>query len=397
VRRILFVDDEPRILDGLQRLLRPRRHEWEMRFALGPAAAVTAMQADLIDVIVTDMRMPEMDGAMLLEHVMHRWPSTVRIVLSGQTDVAATARTVRVAHQFLSKPCDPGELYTTIERLCDLRELLGDASLREAVGTVETLPCVPHVYAQLERALADNASGLPAIAAIVERDTGLSAKLLQLVNSSFFGRPRRVVRVEQAVGLLGMNVLRSLVLSHEIVNSLTAQGAATVVSLEAEQSHALLTGEIARNIIRGDIDADAGFMAGMLHDMGKLLLAARFPEYLRQVMIDATAEQVPGFEIEFARRGASHAEVGAYLLGLWGLPFEVVAAVAFHHRPADAPPQYRDIVTAVHVADALGRELTPASRGGTTSLLNQAWLESVGGWDAVPEWRQTARDVFMRQ
>lgn len=394
MRRILFVDDEQRILDGLQRMLRPRRHEWAMEFACGPAAALAALEAQTADVIVTDMRMPEMDGAELLDRIMRRWPSTVRIVLSGQTELSAAARAVRVAHQFLSKPCDASELSVTIERLCALQELLGDASMRDVVGAVDSLPSIPAVFAELERTLASTSAPLPAISAIVERDAGLSAKLLQLVNSSFFGRPRHVTRIDHAAGLLGVQVLRSLVLSHEISNSSSLRAAAAVLSLEEQHEHALLVAALARRLAPTGPATDTAFVAGILHDTGKLLLASTMPESYREVLAEATSREVPAHDVELERRGASHAEVGAYLLGLWGLPPEIVAAVAHHHRPARASEQHRELVTLVHAADALAHEVTAERRGVKSPvLLDEACLAHAGIATSLGDWRMLAREV----
>jgi HD-like signal output (HDOD) protein len=391
MRRLLFVDDEPRILDALQRMLRPQRHEWDMHFAAGPAAAIAVLDATPVDVIVTDMRMPEMDGATLLELVMRKWPSTVRIVLSGQTEVAAAERTVRVAHQFISKPCEPGDLFAIIERLCMMRDLLGDGALRDAVGTVETVPSLPAQYAELERIVRGSAAVLPSIAAIVERDPGLCAKVLQLVNSSFFGRPRRITRIEHAVGLLGVNVLRSLILSHDIAQSFSGAGLAGVISLDAERTHAVLTGAVARRLSQTPADGDVAFVAGVLHDVGKLLLAAKLPDYFRAVVIEAGERGVPLHVVEREQRGAAHPEIGAYLLGLWGLPVDIVTAVAHHHRPSAAGGAYARLVAEVHIADALVTELVP---GSGVPFLDEPWLEAQGMLGEVQAARELARTVI---
>jgi HD-like signal output (HDOD) protein len=229
--------------------------------------------------------------------------------------------------------------------------------MREVVGVVDSLPSIPATFAELERALASTSAPLPTISAIVERDTALSAKLLQLVNSSFFGRPRRVTRVDQAASLLGVQVLRSLVLSHEIANSAAMRGASAALSLENEQAHALLVAGIARRLAPAGPAADAAFVAGMLHDAGKLVLASKLPEAYRERVAEAGARGVPTFVAELERCGASHAEVGAYLLGLWGLPQAVIAATARHHRPSQSTHQGFTVLTAVHAANVIAHRI----------------------------------------
>jgi HD-like signal output (HDOD) protein len=243
-------------------------------------------------------------------------------------------------------------------------------------------------------------TALPAITAIVERNTGLCAKILQLVNSSFFGRPRRITRIEMAVGLLGMNVLRSLVLSHEIANSFSGAGAAGIISLEDEQAHALLTAALARRFAPTPAEADTAFIAGVLHDVGKLVLASKLPNALRDLLAEARSDGRPLHDIEFERNGASHAEVGACLLGLWGLPAEVVAAVAHHHRPDASPGAHTIRAAEIHVADVLAHELMAGNAGTSDAVasvipaLNEPWLASIGVLDSLPRWRALAAEVW---
>ena len=148
MKRILFVDDEPRLLQGLQRMLRPQRHEWDMLFANGGEEALAVMAQTAVDVVVTDMRMPGMDGASLLQQVHARFPGAMRIVLSGQFDVEAGLRAVPVAHQFLTKPCDPDKLKAAIERSSQLTgAAVPDEATRRIVSAIGVLPSPPGVCA----------------------------------------------------------------------------------------------------------------------------------------------------------------------------------------------------------------------------------------------------------
>lgn len=391
--RILFVDDEARILDGLQRMLRPLRNRWEMVFAPGGAAAMEALEGAAFDVVVTDMRMPDVDGAAVLHHVRDISPQTVRIVLSGQTDMATAVRTVRVAHQFLPKPCDADALRRVVERSLALRSLLADDALRQAVGGVDVLPSVPEVYSALEAAIMRPDGTLAGIAAIVERDSALCAKVLQIVNSSFFGLPRQATLIEHAVNYLGVNVLRAVVLSHEIASSAGTDVPSVGFSIQAHQMHSLLTAQLARTIAREEVRAiaDDAFMAGMLHDIGELLLAVRAPALWQQVQAEARLAGESVAAVEIRRGGASHASVGAYLLGLWGMPLHIVEAVAHHHTPSSVVDGTMDVLTAVHVADALLQEVT-APPSGAASSIDEVYLSSIGLLGRLPAWRALARE-----
>jgi putative nucleotidyltransferase with HDIG domain len=387
MKRILFVDDEPKVLDGLQRILRPHRNEWEMEFVASGDEALARLEAAAFDVLVSDMRMPGMDGATLLKHVQQRFPNVIRIVLTGHTELEAGLRAIAIAHQFLVKPCEAAVLKEVVERAVGLHALLGDENLRRMVGEIDTLPTLPRVYSDLTRALADPDASLVAVSGIVEQDPGICAKVLQLVNSAFFALPRRITSVQTAVGALGMTMLKNLALSVEVFRAFEARGAATGFSLEAVQRHALFTAAIARRLVPDKRAAEDAFTAAMLHDVGKLILASRAPEHFTHLLALVRERQQPMHEVETELHGVTHAEVGAYLLGLWGLPYCIVEAVANHHRPARVTPQLEfGVMGAVHVADALAYgEAQPGP--------DLAYLESVGAAGRLPEWRALAEGL----
>ncbi len=394
MRRVLFVDDEPRILDGLRRLLRPLREEWEMAFAPGGESALALLDAHPFDVIVSDMRMPGLDGAALLNRVRDQYPQIVRIVLTGQTEMNTALRAVPVAHQFLAKPCDPGVLRVAIERACHLQSLLNDDAIRQNVGAMGDLPSLPRTYHDLTRALADPDASLQKVARIVERDVGISAKILQLVNSAFFGLSNSVTSVQSAVSYLGIATLKNLVLSVEIFRVFQPKRALRGFSLEGLQYHSRLTAHIAARLPVPKHLTDTVFVAGMLHDVGKLILAAKFSERFENTLTAAEKEHCALHKVEERERGFTHAEIGAYLLGLWGIPFNVVEAVAFHHAANEVARQDLDAVSAVHVADLLAHEIEDPPPGpgleAPAAGNRDAEFEQLGVVENLAQWRVMA-------
>jgi CheY-like chemotaxis protein len=212
-RRVLFVDDEANVLSALQRMLRPLRDECRMFFARGGAEALDVLATAPFDIIITDMRMAGMDGAELLDEVSRRHPRTARIVLSGQADAEAILRVAGPAHQYLSKPCDPGKLKATLRRVFALRDLLDDEVVESSITRIRALPVLRATLDGLQTELVCESPSLGRISRIVERDIAAAAKLLQIVNSAFFGSHGAVCHVERAVHLLGADLLRGLVLS----------------------------------------------------------------------------------------------------------------------------------------------------------------------------------------
>jgi putative nucleotidyltransferase with HDIG domain len=374
VFRILFVDDETMVLDGLRRMLHSQRHEWTMHFALGGGEALTHLADQPVDVILTDMRMPGIDGAALLAEVARRFPATIRMVLSGQTDEAAALRAMPVAHQFLMKPCDLATLRAVITRAIRLRDLLAEPLLRTIAGEIDLLPPVPSTYFSLGRALGDSASSISDIAGIIGRDPALTSKLLQVVNSSFFGQRREVASVTQACTLLGTGLIRNIVMAQELFAG-GVWGQCPVALVEEECQHALAVAGLVRMMPQGGPTPDVAVAAGLLHDVGKLVLLSR---QFDGAMLDREQSQREGrplFEVEHERLGVSHAEIGAYLLGLWGLPLGVVEAVAYHHAPGRMQPGDSRVTAAVHVADALVHQV----RGQRDVPMDPACVELIGG------------------
>ena len=251
VKRVLFVDDEPRLLQGLKRMLRGTRQEWELGFAASGAEALATLEQSPYDIVVSDMRMPGMDGAQLLSEVMRRYPKTVRIILSGQSDEESILRCVGKAHQFLAKPCDPDTLTSTIERASALRELLTSESLTKLISQVESLPSLPSLYMMLLEVLSKPEASLQMVADVISRDVGMMARVLQLVNSAFFGFHQHVSDPGRAVSVLGLKTIGALALSAKIFAEYKDNGAGTF-DIGMMNDHSIAVAGVSRRIIRAE-------------------------------------------------------------------------------------------------------------------------------------------------
>jgi HD-like signal output (HDOD) protein/CheY-like chemotaxis protein len=384
--RILFVDDEPQILRSLGRILRGRRSSWDMEFVGSGAAALESLSRRAADVIVTDVTMPEIDGLTLLTRVRQDHPGTVRVVLSGTLEGAVGMRAIPVAHQFLGKPWDPADLIEVIERALALRAFLDSSVLRAIVGRMSSLPAIPAVYQRLSRAVHDPSTRPEQVAEIVASDPAIAARVLQLAASPFFNADGPIESVADAVARLGISTLRNLVLASEVFNLFEEKSAPERFSLPTFQRHALATGRIAAAIAPRRVGE--ALAAGLLHDVGELILAAELPEQWVTINALAAADGRPVEAVELEQLGTTHAEIGAYLLGLWGLPREIVEAVAFHDRPRRAGGRELTTTTVVHLADRLARELD-----GTPGELDHDWLAELGVAGELPGWRAVAAQL----
>ena len=397
-KRLLFVDDEPMVLKGLQRTLRKMRHEWEILYAEGGEAALALLASQPVDVVISDMRMPGMDGAELLETVKYRFPQIVRIILSGQLDRDMTLKSVKVAHQLLAKPCDVGILREALQKTVALNQIIADDAIRRVVARIDTLPSMPASCTDIMEELQSEDASIQKVAGLIASDLGMSAKILQMVNSAFFGLYRQVTDVQNAVMLLGLDAIKALVLSINVFSAFNTRRI-PFFDFEGLWQHSLVTGGYAKQIMTqatGDRDlATAAFLSGMLHDIGKLILAANFSDAYRELLQALPEAPADRLTQECEMIGTTHAEIGAYLMGLWGLEPPILVAIAFHHCPQDSPMQAIGPLTAVHLANGFDHGSQPSNRDDPESRENfdVAYLESLGIHGDIKTWRQACAEL----
>ncbi|MCL4693648.1 MAG: HDOD domain-containing protein [Candidatus Hydrogenedentes bacterium] len=391
MKSILFVDDEPNILVGLERMLRPMRHSWTMKFVNGGQAALDFMEKEPIDVIVSDMRMPGMDGARLLSEVMQRYPRVVRIALSGHSGDETMLRLTGPIHQFLSKPCNPDVLKETVERAFSLRNLLQDDALIRLVSSFTALPVLPRSHTELIEELHAPDISVKMIARIIERDVGMAAKTLQWVNSAYFGVRNQVTSVTYAVSLLGLDVIRSMVLTMGVFSEFAKRRLAAGFSLETFMDHSVAVGASAKRVAlqngTNERLANDAFTAGILHDTGKLVLAAGRSDEYASLLARTGGDTSQIHDIEREVLGATHAEVGGYLLGLWGFPDPVVEAVAYHHNPAHCVARGITPLAIIHWTNSLVHQSESGAGSRGSGLIDEAYLEET-------KLRMTRPDLF---
>ena len=388
-QRILFVDDEPKVLRGLRRSMEDMVDVWEMAFANSGAEALDLMARSPFDIIVSDMQMPGMSGVALLKEVRRLYPHTVRIALSGQASKESVLNGIGPIHQYLPKPCDMQTLQATLSRLWSLRDLLAVDKLQSVLAQLEHLPSLPSLYKELMAAFESPESSLGDVGRIVGQDMGMSAKVLQLVNSAFFGMPREVTCPAQAVASLGMDTVRSLALA-VCVFAPFEQQKLEGLSLESLWSHSVTASIFAKQIAQAESldrkSIELAYVAALLHDVGKLVLSWLLPDDYLAINARVRDSGVTQTEAECAVVGAGHAQLGAYLLGLWGFPLVVIQAVAYHHEPGACPREGRLTSLIVHVANALAHD--PCPPGGLAGLpaIDHAAIETFGSADCCARW-----------
>ncbi len=353
--RILFVDDEPRVLDGLRRSLRSKRKDWQLSFVSSGAEALEKIEKEPFDILISDIKMPNMNGVELLKEVSERKPEMVRIILTGYAEQDLSMKAVKIAHQYLTKPCESDHLIGIITQVLNLRKLMRNEKVISLVSSMRTIPSLPKFYQELLQELERQDTSIKRVSEIISKDMGMSAKILHVVNSPFFSTYRTVSNPLQAVSLLGLNTIRNLALTIHLFQAY--ENKTSVFDYNGLWKHSMSVAEIAKKIA---IDAgsekemeDHAFVSGMLHDIGKVIMATEFPELYSEAMQDAINSNIELYEAEHKRFHTGHQEVAGYLLGIWGLPNEIVEPIAFHHIPSKGYNTGFSPLAAVHIANTV--------------------------------------------
>ncbi len=388
--RILFVDDENSVLEGIENRLRKYRKRWQMDFCNGGAEALEKMENCQFDAVVSDMRMPIMDGAELLARVRAKYGDTLRIVLTGQTAKEQVLRSLAVAHRVLNKPCDAILLEEAIAEASSMQTLVSNNSVRVLIDSIKELPALPRLHLQLTELIKSGDFQIHEAALIVEQEPVIASRILQLVNSSFYGLAREIVSIKDAVAYLGTDSLRGLILNLELFSTLASKKLAVGFSLPQAQKHSLLSAQFCKVICDGGEDSDLVYSAALLHDLGQLILAYVVPTEYGEVLQRWENSDKALVDIEREILGFTHADVGAYLLSLWDLPFSLINIIGNHHCPSAVQDLGFGPMGKVHIASEITME---AMHKNYSPRFDAQYLAERGLQSKLPEWRSLFEEM----
>ncbi len=364
---------------------------WQVTLAASGPAALAEMEKQPCDVLVADLDLPEIDGAELLNQTRKKYPNSVLFILAAEADKERVMKNVLGAHQFLTKPCDKATLKNAIQRALALDTWIANNKMRELVARIRTFPTVPSLYLEVLTALKSPSSTTEQVGAIIAKDMAMMTKLLQVLNSACFGLPRRITNPAEAVGILGFEAVKSMVMTIKLLNQYD-KIKPVYFSVDRLWRHSTEVARSAKQLVLLETNdtalADTAFTAGLMHDLGKIVLAANFDEQYRGAQSLARKQRLPFCEVEREFFGASHGEIGAYLLGLWGMPLDLLEVAALHHQPSRGIIKEFTVLTAVHVANAIEHELNPDKERAVFSKVDTAYLAEIGMSDRLSVWRE---------
>jgi len=347
------------------------------------------MEKEEFDVVVSDMRMPGMDGAELLTQIQKRYPHSIRIMLTGQADEESTLRTIGVVHQFLAKPCDPEKLKNILLRASALHRLMIDGKLKDIVSSIDTLPSLPSLYLKLQEKIKEPEASLDDVGEIISRDIAMTAKILQLVNSAFFGLYQTVESPARAVKLLGLDTIKALVLVSQIFSE--SKIVTEYFSAQSLWTHSMTVGTLSKKIAESETDEkdiiNNSYIAGLLHDIGKLILVSKMEVFYADAVLLARQEHIPLRQAEKRIFKATHCDMGAFLIGLWGFPSDIVEAIGFHHQLGEYPADTFSPALAVHIANVMYYKFHQDETIGSMPEFNEEYLHKIGMGDKLEKWQ----------
>lgn len=330
--KVLFVDDDIKVLRGLRRTMLLMDDQIESRFAESGQEALGIMAEEAIDIVISDMRMPEMDGAELLKIIKKRWPGSIRIIMSGQSGKEHTLKALGLSHQYLAKPCNSEHLKEIVANFNAGRAHFSNKELTRTIASISSLPSQPKLYSQITEELKKENVSMKTIGKIVAQDSGMTAQILRLVNSAYFGITNKVSNAGLAVNLLGADLVKTLVLTLKIFES--EELAQDIIDTQTLLEHSAAVASKCKDLVNAlelpHLMEDT-VTAAMLHDIGKLILAANFPEKYREIHKRTSEDRsLSSSTLEMEVLGVTHGDVGAYLFRIWGLPVDVVTAIQEH-------------------------------------------------------------------
>jgi HD-like signal output (HDOD) protein len=397
-KRILFVGEDMDLWEELRNHHSSGQADWDYAFAKSGLQALNSLAQSPCDAVVADLQMSGMNGAQLLDEVMQRTPDTLRFIRASLADQQAAMKCVGTAHQYLVKPSDSATVRHALARAFSLESWLPGAQVQKLISQMRKLPSPPNLYFQIVAELQSPDSSLDKVSALISQDVVLSAKILQVVNSAVFGLQMQVVKPVDAVLYLGMETTKSVVLLAHTFSYFDKVKTAEF-SVDRLWRHSVTTGKFAEQIARSEgasVEVTGqSFTAGMLHDIGKLLLAANLPAEFKEMLNRAKADQLTFDQAERASLGVAHGELGACLLGIWGLPTAIVEAVALHHCPSQFLSKSFCPLTAVHVANAIEHELDKLPGVGPAQPVDLQYLTELGAADRVDRWRNLCAERLL--
>lgn len=390
MRRILLIDSNPDKAPDPGELKANFRDAWIIQFASSGREALQMLKDADFDAVVSELVLEDTTGPELLRNIQKRNPGALRIILTDHNDRDLVYKAINVGHRYVAKPCPTAILCKIIENSLGLRQLLANEELHIRIATIDMLPSPPEIYNKLVDELGNENTNPRRIADLIKKDVAITAKILQMTNSAYFGLPSHIESILQAVNYLGLDTIRSLVLAAGVFSQFH-DADVPGFSIDSIYSRSLQVGTGSRHIANAfgfqSRLTDDALMAGMLHDVGKLVMLLHFQDELKEAVRVSKTKVIPMHEAQREILGVTDADIGAHLLSMWGLPDTILEAVALHYTPSLAPSPILNVLTTVHLAFAIEYDQCNKIRDESKSAVDKTYVTKLGLAEQLPSLR----------
>ncbi len=393
--KILFVDDSSAVLDMLKKMVTGMNNDWKVQYAMGGTDAVALLDLERFDVVVTDLQMPDINGVKLLKYIQKRFPEIIRIVFSASLTKELVMEVASFTHRFILKPCGIEKLSQTIENTLFIHNDLDNKKIQKVLIKTSSIPSLPKVYNELMDRIDDEMFSLRDAATLISSDIGMSANILKQINLLGYGD--EITSVNQAVILLGLNSIKAIALSAHIFSKMEPVDIPHF-SFEELVRHSMLTAHFAKEITLLETNdekmAETAFVAGVLHDLGTIILVLNFPGKYAEVLERVHTSNRPITEVERNLIGVTHGEIAGYLLALWGFRESVTSAVAFHEEPHIRNMEMFSPLSALYVSSYLACQYEGVHPCERNMLENSEYIKDLNCVDRIDVWKERCNVIY---
>jgi putative nucleotidyltransferase with HDIG domain len=389
VWRLLFVGANALWLRQIERDLHCLQPTWRCRCVEDADQAAAGLASAPFEAMILDGHVA--GGGELVQRAGREFPKTICLVRCDLIEAEVAAQWSHTGATLLAEETSATTLVASLKRIAQIREWLANPALKKLLGLIRKLPTAPKLHTEVTNELRSPTGSFEIVARLIAQEPVMSAKILQVVNSAFFGLPHEVTDTSEAVMVLGADRIKGLILLAGVFSQY-AGAKCPGFSPEPVWTHSAQVASFARAIALGETrdarTADAAFTAGLLHDIGKLVLAGNLPDLYENIRRLQAARKCPQRDAEDEVMGTTHAELGACLLATWGLPPQILEAIAWHHHPECSAAHGFSLLAAVHCANVFAQEVGGGGGGaGARDRVNIEYLLNAGLGDCRARWR----------
>jgi len=392
---ILMLDQQSELKNSLEKRFQKANNHYEILFTSSEDEVPIILENENIDILICEMSMLKNGGVQFFEDINQKHPDIIRFLFIEDDEQDLALKSMLHINHFIKKPVDANIICRFIDRIVNVRTVLGSEKLLLLSTRVNNLPSLPEVFFQLMEELQTECPSVPKISKLIEHDSSIASRIIQIVNSPAVGLSHRINNIEQAISLLGLIMTKTLVM-YAGVNSYLHTPVHILATAESINNHSFTIGNLAEAISMAETGSYAlsqeAKMAGILNNIGYLLLLNN-PETQINIKNILYAEKQTLFEAERMHTSITHGEIGAYFLGIRGFNESLLEAIAYYYRPNVRPASGFNTLTSLHIANALTpsplKSIIPCKK----LQLDYHYIEKLGLIDRIETWQAIAQDI----